>query len=258
AFLYSSGTAAYNYGQYCTYSAYKITGVGTPVNENLTSGSLTAPFLELNSQNYYYTGDYTTNPPNQVFATSSDVYWLHWTLPDAGYSPVASSTLQDPNWNDVNENIFENGGQHWMKLSKTDLPSPDSGFFALLQRSFTQLLVLLPGETNAPGTATGIVGTPTEVSLGGSGGLEPVTVLAVDKTFHPVSGVVDTISLTSTDTGPIGGLSNGNVAMVNGVATFTGSSAYGFGDEGTFTITATDVTSTNIPTATSASVTVGP
>jgi len=118
--------------------------------------------------------------------------------------------------------------------------------------------VLLPGETNAPGTDTGIIGTPTELSLSGSGGLEPVTVMAVDKTFHPVSGVLDTISLTSTDTGPVGGISNGNVAMVNGVASFTGPTSYGFGDEGLWTITATDTTSTNIAPATSSPVTVGP
>jgi hypothetical protein len=258
AYLYSSPQNNANIGQYCTYSAYKITGVGTPVNENLTSGALTAPFLELISQNYYYTGDYTTNPPDQIFATSNDAYWLYWTLPDAGFSPVASSTLQNADWNDISENIFENNGQHWLKVAKTDLPSPDSGFFALLQRQFTQLLVLLPGETNAPGTATGIIGTPTELSLSGSGGLEPVTVMAVDKNFYPVSGVLDTISLTSTDTGPVGGLSNGNVAMVNGVATFTGPTSYGFGDQGTWTITATDETSTNIAPDTSLPVVVGP
>ena len=255
AFLYSSMVVSANVGQYCIFSSYKITGVGTPVNENLTSGGLTAPFLELISQNY---GVGDTNPPDQIFVTGNDVYWLNWELPDNGFSAVSSPTLQNPTWNDVNENLLLNGTAHWLKVAKTDLPSPDSGFFALLQRQFTQLLVLLPGETNAPGTATGITGTPEELSLSASGGLEPVTVMAVDKNFYPVSGVLDSISLTSTDTGPVGGLSNGNVAMVNGTASFTGSADYSFGDEGTFTITATDETSTNIAPATSSSVTVGP
>jgi hypothetical protein len=256
AYLYSSPTANPNIGQYCTYSAYKITGVGTPVNEDLTSGALSSPFLQLISQNYYYTGDYTTNPPNQVFATKNDIYWFNWTLPDAGFSPVASATLQNANWNDINETPFQNGGNRWLKVSTTDLPSSNSGFFALIQRQFNQLLVVLPGQTNAPGTATGLVGTPTAVSLG-AGGLENVTVLAVDKNYYPVSGVLDTISVSSTDSS---GISPNPVAMVNGVASFTGSSAYAFGTQGTYTITATDTTSTstNIAPATSSSVTVGP
>ena len=263
AFLYSSPTANANIGQYCTYSAYKITGVGTPVNENLTSGKLSSSFLETISQNYYYTGDYTTNPPDQVFVTSGDAYWLYWTLPDAGFSPVISATVKNPVWQNLNDTIFENNGQHWMKVTKNDIAGYETGFFALIQRAFTQLLVLLPGETSAPNTATGKTGSPTPVSLSADNGLEDVTVMAVDKTFNPVSGVEDTIGIDSDDTGPVGGTFPNPVAMVNGVATFSDGVApnggpYAFGDTGTFTITATDATNTNIATAASSPVVVGP
>jgi hypothetical protein len=263
AFLYSGGQNAANFGQYCTYSAYKITGVGTPVNENLTGGKLSSPFLETISQNYFYTGNYTTNPPDQVFVTSGDAYWLYWTLPDAGFSPVISSTVKNPNWQNLNESIFANNGQHWTKVTKNDIAAYQTGFFALIQRSFSQLLVLLPGETNAPGTATGKIGSPTPVSLSGSSGNEDVTVMAVDKNFNPISGVQDTIGLTSTDTGPVGGTSPNSIAMVNGVATFSDGVApnggpYAFGDQGTFTITATDTSNTNIAATASSPVVVGP
>jgi hypothetical protein len=263
AFLYSGAQNAANYGQYCTFSAYKITGVGTPVNENLTSGGLVSPFLETISQNYYYTGDYTTNPPDQVFVTSDDAYWLNWTLPDAGFSPVIASTIKNAKWADINDPIFENGGEHWTKVTKNDIAAYKTGFFALEQRSFTQLLVLLPGETNAPGTATGKIGSPTPVSLNASSGNEDVTVIAVDNNFYPVSGVADTIGLTSTDTGPVGGTFPNPVSMVNGVATFSDGVSphggpYAFGDQGTFTITATDSSNTNIAAAASSPVVVGP
>jgi hypothetical protein len=139
-------------------------------------------------------------------------------------------------------------------VDKTELPAGGTGFFNLIHRTATQLQVLLPGETNAPGTATGKTGTPTPVSFA-DGGIENVTVNAVDATYHIISGVTDTISLSSTDDG---GVSPLNVAMVNGTASFTGSSGYAFGDQGTFTITATDVTNGTISAGTSSSVVVGP
>jgi hypothetical protein len=70
--------------------------------------------------------------------------------------------------------------------------------------------------------------------------------------------VTDTISLSSTDGGPVGGVAPVSQNMVNGVASFSGDGGYSFGDEGTFTITATDKSNPGIAPATSSSVTVGP
>jgi hypothetical protein len=111
---------------------------------------------------------------------------------------------------------------------------------------FTQLQVLLPGETNAPGTPTGKTGTPTSVSAGSE---VDVTVNAVDATYHIVN-VSDTVHLTCTDSGAI--LPN-DASMVNGTLTFT--TLY-LNDSGSWTVTATDTGNNAIPPATSSSITV--
>jgi hypothetical protein len=258
-YLYSSenGSTA-NIGQYVTMSAYKVTnasgnnsyGAFTPVNEDLTSGGpLSSPFLVFNSQGYAN----NTNPPNQVFVTTNDIYWFSWTLPDVGFSPVSTSSLNMPVWNDIGGTPFQNGGMNFLKLTKAQLPSSETGFFALLQRTFTQLQILLPGQTNAPDTTLGYVGTPDPQSLSA---VTDVTVNAVDSTFHIISGVTDQIQLTSSDTSAY---LPDPVAMVNGTASFSEGSGLLFGSEGTWTVTAMDTTSTTITNSvTSAPVTVGP
>jgi hypothetical protein len=248
--LYSAPTVNANIGQYCTYSAYSITGVGTPVNENFAaSGVLSSPFLSLVSQGYALSNQ---NPPNQVFVTTNDAYWFSWTLPAPGYSAVVSPTLSSPVWNDIGGSFFPNAATDLLLVPKSSLPSPGQGFFAMIQRQFTQLQILLPGETNAPGTATGKIGTPLPASLAAG---TDVTVNAVDASFHIVGGVIDTIHLTTTDGQAF---LPTDTAMVNGTATFTGSNNMLWGSQGTFTITASDITSTNILPVTSSPVVVGP
>ncbi|HET7625957.1 MAG TPA: hypothetical protein VFM25_11910, partial [Verrucomicrobiae bacterium] len=247
-YLYSSPANDANIGQHMTFSAYSITGVGTPVHEDFTSGALSSPFLLLNSQDYFYTGNYTASPPNQQFATSADAFWFHWTLPDGGFSPVASTTLgATADWQDIGgTNIFTSGGQHFVKISKSDLPGSDQGFFALLQRNFTQLQILFPGETNAPGTMTGKVGTPTPVN---AGDIVNVTINAVDSTWHIVNAPGDTIDLTSTDNTSL--LPN-PAPLVNGTLT----EAVILNSSGSWTVTATDTSNTNITSSTSSEITV--
>ena len=61
--------------------------------------------------------------------------------------------------------------------------------------AFAKLQILLPGETAAPGTATGKTGTPSAQTAGGSFN---VTVNAVDANWNVVSST-DTVGITSTD-----------------------------------------------------------
>jgi hypothetical protein len=146
---------------------------------------------------------------------------------------------------------IQNGSFYTQLISSNDLQPGPATFFGLVQRTFSQLLVLLPGETNAPGTATGIKGTPTAVDLqSGTQGGAPVTVLAVDSRFYPVGGITDSITLTSTDASGIVLSGNNTASMVNGVASFD----WYFETPGTQTVTATDNTTTTIPPATSESV----
>jgi hypothetical protein len=113
--------------------------------------------------------------------------------------------------------------------------------------NFTQLQVLLPGESNAPNTTTGKTGSPTPVSVGEA---VTLTVLTVDAQWNPVPGATDTISISSSDPGAI---LPGSEQMVNGTAQFT----LFFEDQGTWTVTASDWTSTSIPPNTSSQVVVG-
>jgi hypothetical protein len=239
-----------NIGQSATLASFKITGVVNPVDEDLTDGGLDTPGLRLESQGY---GNAVTNPINQVFVTSDDSYWVTYTLPAANFSLVSKATLTDTHWIDFAPTpSFANGPQTRVLAPTASLPSPDSGYFAMLQRTnFTQLQVLLPGESPAPNTPSGKTGTPDPVFLS-LGGTVDVTVRAVDPDWNLITGPNDTIHLTTDD-----GLAfvPGDAAMVNGVVTFTGVNSVTFGATGSFTITATNM-SRVMPAATSSAVTV--
>ena len=96
----------------------------------------------------------------------------------------------------------------------------------------TKLQVLLPGETAAPGSASGKSGSPTPVTAGSA---VTTTVNAVDANWNLLPTVTDTVALTSTDgsaTLPPG------TPLIGGTITLSMT----FGDGGTFTVTASDVT----------------
>ena len=254
-YLYSSPANANNIGQRMTFSHYSISNVVTPFDEDLTDGILHTPFLLLNSQNYFYTGNYTPTPPNQVFVTASDAYWYHWTLPDAGFAPVSRTSVAPGTfWNDLPSTIFTSGGQHWTKVPKASLPGANQGFFGLVKRVFTQLQVLLPGESPAPNTPTGKTGSPTPLTLS-SPNCE-VTVRSVDSAWNLVSST-DVVHLTTTD--PTASLPF-DVPLAAGTITFDVNSGnyLSFGSNGVWTVTASDVTNTNILSNTSSPVTVNP
>lgn len=97
--------------------------------------------------------------------------------------------------------------------------------------AFTKLQILAPGESAAPGTATGKTGTPTTQQPGTAFN---VTVNAVDDCWNLVNTVTDVVGITSTDgsaTLPA------NAALVSGTRNFSVT----FGSTGTFTVTATDI-----------------
>ena len=243
-------------GQSMTFSALSITGVGTPINQDFTTGSLD-PLLVLQSQGY--NNPWNTNPPNQYLLSSSNgKYWHYWGLPDSGFSPIVKSNLLSGAWQDESySSILVNGTQRWALVPPASLPAGPTAFFALVKREFTQLQVLLPGQTNAPGTALGYVGTPTSISLA-TQGLNPttVTVNACDATWHIITSVTDQIHLTTSDGSAF---LPPDMAMVNGTASFAGANGVLFQTQGSQTVTATDLTSTTVTTpANSAPVTIDP
>jgi len=78
--------------------------------------------------------------------------------------------------------------------------------------TFARVLILAPGEINAPGMANGRAGTATDQSINYS---FTVTILATDQWWNPVGGVTDVMHLTSGD--PLAQLPPDQV-MVDGVA----------------------------------------
>ena len=110
---------------------------------------------------------------------------------------------------------------------------------------FSQLQVLLPGETATPGVAPGKSGTPTAQTAGTA---FTVKVNAMDAGWNPVSTVTDTVGITSSDATA---MLPANAALINGTNSFSVT----LKTTGSQTITASDLTD-GITTGTSSAVTV--
>jgi hypothetical protein len=108
----------------------------------------------------------------------------------------------------------------------------------------TQLQILVPGETAAPGTATGKTGTPNIQYVNGAFN---ATVNAVDQYFNVVSTVTDTVAITSNDPKAI---LPAAAALVNGTGTFS-VTLETVSNPATTTLTATDQTNASITADTS-------
>jgi hypothetical protein len=128
------------------------------------------------------------------------------------------------------------------------MPGSSQGFFRLIKRQFTQLQVLMPGETNAPGTATGKTGTPDAQTAGTSFN---VTVNAVDATWHVIPlSANDNIAITTSD--DTQATLPANATLVGGTKTFS----LTFWTGASYTVTATDTTDTTKKPDTGSSTTV--
>ena len=236
------------------YGSVTVTGPpnGSQASENFISDANSS--LPLQNWGASWTGNATTTPSAVVLVPTNAPYWVDWTTPASGYVLAEAPTLANADWLNVStfSPIFLTGEEAQL-VSQNDLPSTKSEFFAMVHRSFSQLLILLPGQTNTPGVAPGYAGTPTPVGTGGTYGEENVTVLAVDSEWNPVGGINDVIAITSSDGSAIKPTPQ---AMANGSVTFGPSNPFFFATAGSQTVMATDTTTTNIPVATSAAVTV--
>jgi hypothetical protein len=196
--------------------------------------------------------------PNTVFVFPFDPgqKLVSWTQPDAGFGLQTTTNLSNPNsWTTLTGNeatgspllTLSSSGKRSVLVPSADL-GPNQNFFRLFTRRFTQLQVLLPGETAAPGTPTGKTGTPDPQSI-----LIPFNVIvnAVDANWNLAATADDTIHITTTDTTPNGAILPADLPLSNGTATFSVT----FQDSGTFTVTASDVTDSTKTAGTSSSVT---
>jgi len=224
-----------------TYRRVTFNGAASPFDDSFSGPTLT---------NVYAWRKTSATAVQQVPPTAA---WLiDWTLPATGFDLQGAAAVSGPWTAPVLITSYQGGGVVHTMIDHSALPNANSSFFRLIKRTFTQLQVLLPGESPAPNTPTGKTGTPTPVDLNLTGGVMGVTVRAVDSTWNLVSSATDLIHLTTTDGSAF---TPPDARMVGGVATFTDINAIYFGTPGSYTVTATNM-SRAMPEATSSSVTV--
>ena len=109
--------------------------------------------------------------------------------------------------------------------------------------AFTQLQLLVPGETAAPGSVSGKTGTPNPQTIAIAFN---VNVNAVDACWNLLNTVTDVVGITT----------NGNAILPANAALVNGSQAFSvtFNTAGTQTITANDVTTPSVTANTSSNI----
>jgi hypothetical protein len=231
-------------GQMAVVTEVKITG--TPGEPNLDSKFLGQPL----DTNVWGIVASSANYGVQQIPTNA-AYWVNWTLPAIGYSLETKAALGPGFWTSPTITGYEVGLFHYDLFGQSDLPGTSSGFFRLTKRVATQLQVLLPGETNAPNTTTGKIGTRDPQVTGFPFDL---TVNACDATWHIVPSCSDTVNITSSD--PSAYLPT-DAPLVNGTITFLGTgNFFSFASTGTWTITASDVTTNAVANGVSTPITI--
>jgi hypothetical protein len=237
-----------NFGQSVVLSSVSIKGNATPVQDNFLADN---GQLDTNSTWSVVAGDPSTL---QLMTPDPAALWVKWSLPDSGFGLQATTNLANPSsWVTLTGPdasvgpllSFISAGSRMVYLPSTVIGTNRSGFFRLNQQVYTKLQVLMPGETNAPGTTTGKTGTPIAQTVGVP---VQVTVNAVDNTWHIVNSS-DTIHFTSSDSGAA-------LPTDGPLAKGTGNFDVTFSAAGNFTVTASDVTDATKTSGTSASTTV--
>jgi hypothetical protein len=226
-------------------SEFKVTGTAGDFDDNFAADNGT-----LNTGTWQVNAAY---PACVQMAAPGNPYWVQWTEPALGYGLVSTPSLTPPaTWTlATNNSVFLAGTNFTELVSTNDLPPGPTAFLAVVQRTFTQLLILLPGETLAPNTATGKTGTPASDSIAGENGTFTFTVLAVDSHFNPITGVSDTLSFSDND----GGNYSAPDILANGSGQFMAAFST---TNNAVVITASDLSNTNIPSANSTAFSVVP
>src|SRR5262249_54679443 len=132
-------------------------------------------------------------------------------------------------------------------VTHVSIAANTSPAFTVNAGAFAKLQLLVPGETAAPGSATGKTGatnlqTPT-IPFN-------VTVNAVDANWNLTSSVSDNVGITASDTTAT---LPANAALAAGTQTYT----VAFNTNGSFTVTATDLSDGSKTPNTSPAITVG-
>jgi len=198
---------------------------------HLVLSPLSASIAAAGSQAYTAMGvDAYNNPAGDV--TGSTVFSI---APD-GSCTAANCTA---NVADIN------GSSHTVTGTYTATGAQGIASLTVTAGTFSQLQLLVPGETAAPGTASGKTGSPSTEYVNGQ---FQVSVNAVDQYWNVVSSVNDTAQITSNDASAI---LPPDAALTSGTGTFNVTLEKTSYDPATTTITASDVSNAGINADTS-------
>jgi hypothetical protein len=234
-------------GKTVILNSFSVTGNDTPFTDIFTNDA------QLNTN---YWAVLANDPNGVVLVPANAVYWVPWSLPDTGFGLQTNATLGiASNWNEVTylSQVQPNQTNRAALLGVNGLPSPKQGFYRLFKRTFTQLQVLWPGETNAPGTPTGVIGTPNPASYN-LGATIPVTVNGCDSTWHIVNISGEQIYLYSQTVALGSDIAVTGGPLVNGTANLT--ITYINKTNNLNTVTTGDSLNTNILQGTSSVITI--
>jgi len=139
------------------------------------------------------------------------------------------------------------GASKQITASASGMTNAVSTSFGVSSSVFSKLQLLVPGETAAPGTASGKTGTPVPQAAGTPFN---VTVNAVDATWNIVDTISDLVGITSS-----AGTASlpANASLVSGTKTFSVT----LNTVGSATLTASDLTDGGKTPSTGPSITVG-
>ena len=240
---------------------------GGPNGNNNSGQFMTLTKVSVTSVNggYAYTNDFTKTPlDSQVWGLLGNEtvqvlpghdWWVNWTLPAAGFDLYTKDSLAPTNrWQLLSGNtnlaipftIYTSGTNSKALFATANSSKTGQSYFAARKLLATKLQVLLPGETNAPYTLTGKTGTPSSIVAGLN---VTATVNAVDADWNIVTSCADNIHITCSDSmaavPPDAKLANG-----------TGSFSVGLFTTGPQTITAADLTTPAVTSATTSQISV--
>lgn len=192
----------------------------------------TATIIAGDSENYTAEGlDQYNNVTGDLTASTK------FTIsPDGSCSPVGADPVS------CTTNIADTNGSGHIITGLYTNGAAGVSVLTVTPGAFTQLQLLVPGETAAPGTATGKTGTPNTEYVNGSFN---VIVNATDQFFNVVNSVTDTVHITSNDGKA---MLPSDSPLVNGTGGFSVTLETVSYNPSTTTITASDVTD---PTKTS-------
>src|SRR5438034_778124 len=224
-------------------------GSGTVVPaQNLTAGNaLTVYAITRDASGNFVANVAATAPFTNIVTSYSGAKTISYTGPGGG--PAYTTSVTFTNGQSSNTLVTTLLKAETTTITATDgtLTGIPSSSLTVNPGAFAKLQLLMPGETAAPGSASGKTGTPAAQTVGTA---FTVTVNAVDVNWNLIS-TNDTVAITSSDSNAI---LPANAALSGGTQTF----GVTFETVGSATVTAGDATHAGITANTGSTTTVNP